>query len=235
MAVLALLPSAPATAAPGVPDTLVTGHVAGAQAGHHVGVTASGIACRVVAGGITDAAGAYQVVVSGCRPGTATVTVDGRATATTFSIRPGVPINADSQNPAKTPAPPRTTATPTQRPRQSPPTPITKPSTTPSPGKPTVLPRTAAPTSGGMQVPDGLVTGTIAGARQGQVVSVALGGKTCASKAGGRTNSSGAFALVVGNCGPGPASILLDSAQTGITFMAHPGVPIAVSGKVATP
>jgi hypothetical protein len=235
MALLALLPSARAVAGPGVPDTLITGHVAAGPPGRHVGITVGGVACLVVAGGITDAAAAYQVVVNGCGPGTATVTVNGLATATVFSIRPGVWINLDGKTPGNTPIPARATPTPVvaSHPPATTTTPTARPAT--PAGKPAAMPATAASAPGGMPVPDGLVMGTIAGAHTGQLVTVALNGRVCASVAGGTTGNDGAFMLVVGNCGAGPASLLLDGSPTGITFITRPGAPVRVSGKLGTP
>jgi len=87
-------------------------------------------------------------------------------------------------------------------------------------------------TAGGPPIPDGLVIGAIAGAHQEQVVSVAAGKRTCASVAGGIADSKGGFALVVANCGPGPASLLLDGSTTGITFITHPGGMVTVTGTL---
>src|SRR5450759_1935259 len=80
--------------------------------------------------------------------------------------RPGLPLPA--LHPVARPARPETT-------------PTTKPARTPGISKPNDPSGTAPSTSGGMPVPDGLGIGTIAGAREGQLVSVVLGKRACAS------------------------------------------------------
>lgn len=84
-----------AGAAPGTPDTLVTGHIPAGQTGKHVAVSVRGVTCPIVAGGTVNASGAYQVVVTSCGPGTGTLVVDGSTTAISFQVRPGVWINTD--------------------------------------------------------------------------------------------------------------------------------------------
>ncbi len=221
--ILGLVPWATAAAGPGTPDTLITGHVAPGQPGRHIGITVDRIACPIVAGGIVDSLGGYQVVVTSCGPGTAMVTIDGAATSTTFTTRPGVWVNLDriaasgAHSPASTPTrAPSARPTPTPRP--------VRPGTTPS--------ATPSSTFGGLSIPDGLVIGTISGAQSGQRVSVRAGERGCVSVAGGIADNKGAFALVVGNCGPGSASLLLDGTATGITFTTHPGGVVTVRGAL---
>lgn len=100
LGLIGLLPYANAEAAPGTPDTLITGHLPAGQTSKHVAVSVGGVACPIVAGGAVDASRAYQVVVTSCGPGTANLIVDGLTTAFTFQVRPGVWVEADKQSAA---------------------------------------------------------------------------------------------------------------------------------------
>ncbi|HEY5475161.1 MAG TPA: hypothetical protein VIK11_00475 [Tepidiformaceae bacterium] len=85
------------------PDTLVTGVISPHVAGQTVGVTVGGVACAKpvlpsgAPNGVTDASGAYQMLLHNCQRGTATLTVNGSSTSAIFELWPGVPstnINA---------------------------------------------------------------------------------------------------------------------------------------------
>jgi hypothetical protein len=77
-------------------------------------------------------------------------------------------------------------------------------------------------------VPDTLVMGTIAGARAGQAVTVTTGGAACATVGGGVVAEAMAFALVVGDCGPGAGRLALDGRPIGEEFPLQPGSLVRV-------
>lgn len=80
------------------PDTLVIGTISPAIAGQNIGVTVGGVACAKAVipsgapNGITDATGAYALLLHNCPGGRAMLTVNGASTRTLFNLVPGTQL-----------------------------------------------------------------------------------------------------------------------------------------------
>jgi hypothetical protein len=70
--------------------------------------------------------------------------------------------------------------------------------------------------------PDTLVLGTITPAVAGQNIGVTVGGVACA-KAAGITDVTGAYQLLLHNCGPGRATLTLNGVPVAAQFDLLPG------------